>query len=763
MVRNTSNISSDEWNKKPSNHLKSSKKKVNDDLSVVLKQAKKIDEPVEELDNDDDLFDKIEWKTPQERLLNAMRAFIDEEINPIIEWVKWILEDSLTLGQKKYLKSLILSNLEDNIEKMSVIINFFTKYEGILFSFDELVQLFYMDLDEKKLKNLVRLDEEEICKIPDFIDYNLNSEVLSNNITNKLIKLKEIAFEYGEDWILNLDLLEKDFILLRNIKLSDQLIEQIEFLLENDVHFNIKDIVSISKKGIDEEIRTKIEKLSGKMIMRYHATHYLENLEIDEDLIKKLYLFKKLGVPIYLFDLPVLKNRQFSNEDIKKIEHVLSLSENTIYRLEDIKHILSLEYEDIDRVSEVVKKLWIENVTPRALKQLNKIPEEVLQYCIENEISELEDIVKVKAMYSVSNRRHLKEYIQRKKEYLEENKTLSDEKYIEYFWWKWKFSKYEIKQWNIWLCYLYSWLEMLKKMNGFDVLIQTNFIEKKDGWLVRYPFNTWEWIKVNKNEIDKEYEIPEERWGMRKMNINSISDYLWFKILEIAYIKKRAIDNKLWWKKWVWKTEKPYDIEINWKIVKGAEWWDTIITLQELIPENSVVKWVVYPNSVNNLLERLTEIRAPETLIENQVKVCKKAMNRIDKAFDLFWTWFITIELSVPSHEIPQWEWIHIIKIEDKRLAIDNVKILDKQWNEIKNEDTRKYADTFTLKWEKKVVIMTNHAYSVEKCYTNEKWEKRVWVINPWHTDIKFDMSLEQCKKIFRREFWVINIDNLFR
>ena len=31
------------------------------------------------------------------------------------------------------------------------------------------------------------------------------------------------------------------------------------------------------------------------------------------------------------------------------------------------------------------------------------------------------------------------------------------------------------------------------------------FIEKEDGWLVRFPFNTWLWIKVNKSEI-KDYE-----------------------------------------------------------------------------------------------------------------------------------------------------------------------------------------------------------------------------------------------------------------
>jgi hypothetical protein len=36
-------------------------------------------------------------------------------------------------------------------------------------------------------------------------------------------------------------------------------------------------------------------------------------------------------------------------------------------------------------------------------------------------------------MYSISDRKSLKEYIQRKNKYLEDNKLLSDEKYNEYF------------------------------------------------------------------------------------------------------------------------------------------------------------------------------------------------------------------------------------------------------------------------------------------------------------------------------------------
>ena len=113
-------------------------------------------------------------------------------------------------------------------------------------------------------------------------------------------------------------------------------------------------------------------------------------------------------------------------------------------------------------------------------------------------------------------------------------------------------------------------------------------------------------------------------------------------------------------------------------------------------------------------------------------------------------------------HDIPQWEWIRSMELNGITLLIDNVNILDKQWNEIAKENLH-IPDAGYTKEGPKVEIYAKHAYSVEKCYTDKNWEKRVWVVNPWHTDIKFDMSLEQCKRIFVWEFWVINIDNLFR
>ena len=64
----------------------------------------------------------------------------------------------------------------------------------------------------------------------------------------------------------------------------------------------------------------------------------------------------------------------------------------------------------------------------------------------------------------------------------------------------------------------------------------------------------------------------------------------------------------------------------------------------------------------------------------------------------------------------------------------------------------------------KQVVFYRNHAYSLEKCYIDkDTWEKRVWIVNPRHTWIKFDISLENAKKIFDWTVAYIDIDKLFR
>ena len=62
------------------------------------------------------------------------------------------------------------------------------------------------------------------------------------------------------------------------------------------------------------------------------------------------------------------------------------------------------------------------------------------------------------------------------------------------------------------------------------------------------------------------------------------------------------------------------------------------------------------------------------------------------------------------------------------------------------------------------VIFYWNHAYSTDRIYQDTNtWEYRITVINPRHTDIKFDMSLEDFSTLFNISVYGMDMDNMFR
>ena len=774
MSININNSLSEEKRNWITSSLKHSKDYINEELSNNLNYAKKHDneegineDNIEEEETIEDEDDEEEGDDEVVNFFYFLKQEFSKWINGIIKWVQQIIWEPITIAQADYIKKVILQDTVKNFRAFNTIIDFFSINNNLTVTFDDVIKLVRLKPTTNNLINLAVLDEENICKISDFVNYVKNIEVLSDDITNKLETLNNLLLSRDYDinnWDIDFD--RDEYILLKNVELSEELLEKIKYLINNRVSITLKDIISIDKKGIDDSLKGKIEQLKDTTYLHRWYMPILKKQKITDKLLENLTTIDDFDIPIYIPDLPELSKLNLTTEDIKKIQYVLKWTKDVYnYRVEDIYFIKSLTIEELKEIEKKSKKLgfrWFNNYT---LKALHNISEGVFNYCVENNINNAADINKVKAMYSIWDRKSLKEYIQRKNNYLEENKLLSDEKFEEYFWWKWKYSKHEIYQWDIWLCYLYSWLQILKKMNGFDVLVQTN-LKETDYWrMVRYPFSTWNWIKVNKDEIDKTVEIPWEDWKMHEVYINSIWDYQWFKILEIAYIKNKLLNMKQWWKKiksWTGKEDNPYDIEINSKNLTKVEWWKTIRSLKELLWEESIYEWLIEANHIIPIAKRLEKCRAPENIVKNAKKHAKETENRIDKIFDLYWTGFISIELGVKPYDIPHWEWIRPIELDWVQLIIDNVNIVDKQWNPISKENLHIPDGTYT-KEGPKIRIFPGHAYSVEKCYIDKNWEKRVWVVNPWHTDIKFDLSLDQCKRIFVWEFWVVNIDNLFR
>ena len=379
--------------------------------------------------------------------------------------------------------------------------------------------------------------------------------------------------------------------------------------------------------------------------------------------------------------------------------------------VDSIKEILTSNWEEIILTDEQIKNIinnewscdWLDNYKKEV--QYDNI--RIITNCLKN-----------------TDRTKMRDFIHRKKEYLEKNRTISKEKFKELFWWSGKFWKAEINQRNLWLCYAYSWIELLKKTNWFDEMIQTNLRETSEWWEVRLPFCdiNWKRIKINKNDIDK--ELPKNYWG--SVNINSKSNYLWFKIIEIAFMKKYIINSfyyrphYLSWEKLQskYEYEKSWDFQLTHNLINKLEGSWMIDYSMEILYWKSIIhnKW---------------EYGLSENLMDLACKYLEK------------WLYKIALQSKI-------WE-----------KTLNNVKIICKNLHQL---TWNKWSDIIDKNWKESVKIYNSHVYSIEKCYTDKvTWEKRIRVINPRHTWIKFDISLEDCKSIFEREVVGIDINKMFR
>ena len=381
--------------------------------------------------------------------------------------------------------------------------------------------------------------------------------------------------------------------------------------------------------------------------------------------------------------------------------------------VEAIKDILTSHWEDVLLTDEQIQAIidgeewdWLDNYEKK--DQYANI------YIIANCLKNL-------------NREKMKDFIKRKNEYLEKNRTISKEKFEELFWWSGKLWKAEINQWPRNFCYMDTWLELFKKMNWFNEIIQTHLKEVGEWWEVKLPFfdTNWEWIKVSKDEIDKEFTMGS--WN--KKSINSYSSFTGFKILEIAFIKNYIIHG---YRNWILRL--PFDKERQ----------EFKSTGNININNNTLYEF----NSISgNLNKFLFPMLNEECYVERSGfdESCWLHAKMQDLAFNYHTKWLYMIELSHAENKI-----IKNVKIIYKKKD----QLLWPEYSDIKKDEN----------WKSIVCFSPMHSYSIEKCYIDKNtWEKRVRVVNPRHTWIKYDISLEDCKSIFKRNVVWIDIDKMFR
>ena len=268
----------------------------------------------------------------------------------------------------------------------------------------------------------------------------------------------------------------------------------------------------------------------------------------------------------------------------------------------------------------------------------------------------------------------------------------------------WKYNKAEIRQQELWFCYGYSGIEMLKKSNPFEVLIKTSMKITEQGREIRLPF-CWDerhrtWIPVSTQELDQDYEIKDEEEGDLFANINSDSA-LGFRILEIAAMKNMILSKDFEYpelSKQAWKSfNKTGTFAITSEMLsKINEWGFSHLFLRWLMGEGACLSFSTEDKEIQELLFR----------------------------FHRFW--FINISLANP------WDNVHF-----------NPNYRNVVWNQ--DWTFRRFSITKAGKH-----FTSLHAYSLERCFVDSKTgEKRVILVNPIDTSRKIELSLERCMQAF--------------
>jgi hypothetical protein len=250
-------------------------------------------------------------------------------------------------------------------------------------------------------------------------------------------------------------------------------------------------------------------------------------------------------------------------------------------------------------------------------------------------------------------------------------------------------------------------------------MIKTHLKESGNYREVKIPFFSKDWtrIKVWKSEINNRYSWK-IKWKDYNFCINSESILDWFKILEIALIKKIQCEP---WPNW---EKHEQDLKTTWDC--------------RIDPES--ILYHINNDYVYKLCKILFGKLSVTALCQNELK---------DISFKYFNKWAYWIELSI-----------------DKNVLEDNWESTFIEWDTIKHGKKIKISlrnnQTFTHKWKNMIRFFSNHSYSIQKCYISNKWEKRCWIVNPRHTDIKFDISFEDCKKIFKFNIIWFDCKNMF-
>ena len=531
------------------------------------------------------------------------------------------------------------------------------------------------------------------------------------------------------------------------------------FLLEAGF---INEEANIFPNQVVKKIKDGIQMISKK----YKFLRWEELILTDQEVDNLLKIITQLWINVSEFNI-----KQLSEISPEQIEKVLQIKEGlqqlgikvNEYNIERLSEISPEQIEKIMQIKEGLQQLGIK-VDEYNIEELSEISPSWLKELIKHDIrisSEGELILASQLIWDY-NIATIKGLLERKSKYLEKYQTLSDKKFDELFKWvdltlRWKKTIYEqfieminnlliklnlkqtqdlvslqygkngiaeIKQTTLGYCYAYTGFNLLKRSNFFEVMIKTSIRETSEWWEVTVPFwsRNGKIIKVWKQEIHDSYRVLNEKtWTYKSKESKTTSKTsTWMKVLEIAFIKEYILEHnylgdqrakseetRTTYKQAIeWAREsfkKTGDFKLNGELLWAVEWGRTGDFLNRMIWENVVKK----------------------TFLKQESDLSKK-----DALFN-----FInngTLKIEVGSNNF------------NPHLKVD--------WN-------------FTIKdiWGKKLTLITDHAYSLERVYTTKSWEKVAVISNPRNTHEKIHVSRNDAMTKFHlRDVSYISPQKLF-
>ena len=515
----------------------------------------------------------------------------------------------------------------------------------------------------------------------------------------------------------------------------DNLLKIITQLWINVSEFNIKQLSEISPEQIEKVLQIK----EGLQQLRIKVDEYnIERLsEISPEQIEKIMQIKEglqqLGI---------------------KVDE---------YNIEELSEISPEQIEKIMQIKEGLQQLGIK-VDEYNIEELREISPSWLKELIKHDIrisSEGELILASQLIWDY-NIATIKGLLERKTKYLEKYQTLPDKKFDELFKWvdltlRWKKTIYEqfieminnlliklnlkqtqdlvslqygkngiaeIKQTTLGYCYAYTGFNLLKRSNFFEVMIKTSIRETSEWWEVTVPFwsRNGKIIKVWKQEIHDSYRVLNEKtWTYKSKESKTTSKTsTWMKVLEIAFIKEYILEHNYL------GDQKAKSEETRTTYKQAIEWARESFKKTGDFKLNGELLWAIEWGRTGDFLNRMIwENVVKKTFLKQESDLSKK-----DALFN-----FInngTLKIEVGSNNF------------NPHLKVD--------WN-------------FTIKdiWGKKLTLITDHAYSLERVYTTKSWEKVAVISNPRNTHEKIHVSRNDAMTKFHlRDVSYISPQKLF-